>query len=80
MKRILATEKKIGEVEKDLNSNLDELGGIEKVSFVFLSCLILFFCNAACHMYHVSQLVGVSSARVSRAILEEVNQEIEGNQ
>ena len=43
MKRILATEKKIGEVEKDLNSNLDELGGIEKVSFVFLSCLILFF-------------------------------------
>ncbi|XP_074634019.1 BAG family molecular chaperone regulator 1-like isoform X2 [Acropora palmata] len=31
MKRILATEKKIGEVEKKLNANLDELGGIEKV-------------------------------------------------
>lgn len=32
MKRILATEKKIGEVEKKLNASLDELGGIEKVS------------------------------------------------
>lgn len=43
MKRILATEKKIGEVEKKLNANLDELGGIEKVSYAFLSSLILFF-------------------------------------
>ncbi|XP_015776543.1 PREDICTED: BAG family molecular chaperone regulator 1-like isoform X1 [Acropora digitifera] len=30
MKRILGTEKKIGEVEKKLNASLDELGGIEK--------------------------------------------------
>lgn len=65
MKRILATEKKIGEVEKKLNASLDELGGIEKVSYAFLSCLILFFCNVACQMYHASLLVGVSSARVS---------------
>lgn len=39
------------------------------------------FCNVACQMYHAnSLLVGVSSARVSWAIFEEVNQNIEGNQ